>query len=151
MIFCRASELLLSLPAAKRRPPSHDSPKADASMFLHSMHSSTPARSRSPRPSLSFAGLSPHPSGRSTPPPLHQIRQHGAYAEHMHDGIRAEDAMLEAEEEDLVDAAKCLLDVKEYSRAHKLLHNCQSSKARFICIYSQYLVSEFALPLDLDC
>lgn len=60
---------------------------------------------------------------------------------------KTEEAALEAEEEDFIDAAKSLLDIKEYGRAHKLLRNCQSMKARFICLYSQYLVSAF-MPHD---
>lgn len=50
------------------------------------------------------------------------------------------DTALEAEEEDYIMAAKSLFDIKEYSRAHKMLRSCQSSKALFLCHYSQFLV-----------
>jgi hypothetical protein len=54
------------------------------------------------------------------------------------------DAALEAEEEDNILAAKSLFDMKEYSRAYKVLRACQSSKALFICHYSHFLVSNRA-------
>jgi hypothetical protein len=64
---------------------------------------------------------------------------------------RRSDLLLQNEEEDYILSAKSFFDVKEYSRAYKLLEHCQSSKARFICLYSRYLVrraiADSVLPL----
>jgi hypothetical protein len=56
------------------------------------------------------------------------------------DDAAQNETLLESEEEDYIIAAKSLFDVKEYSRAYKLLSGCQSAKAQFICLYSRYLV-----------
>lgn len=120
---CRASELLLSIPRNKVKMMTSTRVDPDASTFS-SLHSSTPARpSAASRPSMSFAMT-------STP----FITKHSAPRDTSLDGD------LEEEEEDVILAGKALFDMKEYHRVPKVLAGCQSSKAKFLSVYSRYLV-----------
>jgi hypothetical protein len=47
---------------------------------------------------------------------------------------------LELEEEGVILAAKALFDMREYNRVSKQVVGCQSAKARFLGLYSRYLV-----------
>lgn len=109
-----SSELYLSIPRHKREAiPEH------ATAFS----TSTPARSRSPHPPLSFSAASPVVS---VGPPI----QGGA-------GID-----LEQSEEAPLLAARALFASKEFRRAVHALQGCKSPKAQFLLVYCQFLTSE---------
>lgn len=145
-MYFRASELLLSIPSSKRtvHPPT----------LNH--HPSTPARPRSPRPT--------HPFITHTPiPDVHEIEgtpAPGLPAKHPQaPPLRsqppeecAQEAQLEAIDEDYISSARSLIDAKEYIRAIHWLRDCKSSKALFLSLYSQYMVRSvlFYVPQTFD-
>ena len=51
------------------------------------------------------------------------------------------EADLEYQEADNLATARACFESREFLRAKFLLENCRSSKARFLSIYSQFLVS----------
>lgn len=48
----------------------------------------------------------------------------------------------EAQDHDMLAAARSFFEAKEFVRAAHWLRSCQSSKARFLSIYSEYMVNE---------
>lgn len=100
---------------------------------------STPARTRSPRPSISFADPSPGP-----PPALQTdaaLRNHHATRfQSRPEEIRTLESNLEARDQDILATARASLESREFLRAVHLLRDCRSSKARFLSIYSQFMV-----------
>ena len=48
---------------------------------------------------------------------------------------------LENEEEDALQAARASFEAREFYHATHLLQDCKSAKARFLRIYSQFIVS----------
>lgn len=65
---------------------------------------------------------------------------------------RAHQAQLEALDEDYIASARSLIDAKEYMRAVHWLKDCKSSKALFLSVYSQYMVSSlpYSRPQTFD-
>lgn len=49
--------------------------------------------------------------------------------------------ILENEEEDVLQAARASFEAREFYHATHLLQECRSAKARFLRIYSQFIVS----------
>ena len=49
--------------------------------------------------------------------------------------------ILENEEEDALQAARASFEAREFYHATHLLQDCKSAKARFLRIYSQFIVS----------
>jgi anaphase-promoting complex subunit 8 len=47
---------------------------------------------------------------------------------------------LEAQDSDVLTTAKACVQAREFLRAVHLLRECKSSKARFLSIYSQFMV-----------
>ena len=47
---------------------------------------------------------------------------------------------LEAKEKDVLDAARALVEAREFRRAAKLLEHHESSKAKYLYTYSRFLV-----------
>ncbi|KAE9400243.1 TPR-like protein [Gymnopus androsaceus JB14] len=134
-----SSELLLSIPAS-RRLSSHQAKR------LSTFSTSTPARSRSPRPSLSFVDQSPVPTQI-----LSQLSQSSAPARHPHAPPLAqkyESVELDLREEDSLATARICFEAKEYSRVSVLLAGCMSPTARFMSAYSRFLVSEHSANLE---
>ncbi|KAH9929513.1 TPR-like protein [Epithele typhae] len=128
-----AAELLCSLPPSKRQPPL-------VSVAQPSFHTSTPARHKAP-PSAPFLPQTPAPAGTSNataPFPPHFASPLGGQSA---ETLRRE-AEWEAQDADHLAMAKTFLDAKEYSRVVHWLEPCQSSKAVFLRVYSQYLESE---------
>ena len=64
----------------------------------------------------------------------------------------AQEAQLQTIDEDYIASARALIDAKEYTRAVHWLKDCKSSKAIFLSVYSQYMVSDFlhSLPQTFD-
>ncbi|KAJ3729117.1 anaphase promoting complex subunit 8 [Lentinula guzmanii] len=116
-----SSELLLSIPASKRQPQQYAKRQTTFS-------TSTPARSRSPRPSLSFVGQSSVPTRHPHAPSLAPF-DYGSDE-------------LNAEEEDSLATARICFEAKEYSRVSAFLVGCVGSAARFLSLYSRFLLSE---------
>ena len=134
--YGRASELLSSLSLSKRRPE----PAAVAS--LHNFHTSTPARSRSPRPSLSFVAQTPAPADVSDAAPHFDVRHPDAPPiQGQSPDVLQQEAEWEAQEADYLVMAKTFLEAKEFLRVIHWLKPCRSSKATFLRTYSQYLVN----------
>ncbi|CAL1706904.1 unnamed protein product [Somion occarium] len=131
-----ASELLLSTPKLKRQ--------AQSSIAASSFQTSTPARSRSPRPSLSFDSNAPtehDPTQRQVPlfPPRHQ---NAPELRSQPPEVRLRQAELESLDADHIAAARAMFDAKEFSRVAHWLRDCQSAKASFLRIYSDFMASE---------
>jgi anaphase-promoting complex subunit 8 len=135
--FLRASELHLSIPISKRNAAQSTSPPTSK------FSTSTPARVRSPPPSAPFE-QSPVPTQ-----PLTQISIPITPARHPHapslqaqpEDVRAMETDLEYQEADNLVTARACFEAREFLRAKFLLENCRSSKARFLSVYSQFIVS----------
>ncbi|KIJ61319.1 hypothetical protein HYDPIDRAFT_96711 [Hydnomerulius pinastri MD-312] len=125
-----SSELYLSIPQHKR--------DALVSDGVSTFSTSTPARSRSPRPSLSFVAPSPAVVAGLTIP----VTSGGYAVSSEQSVIQARDAELEQSEEASLLAAQSFVASKEFGRAVHTLRACQSLKARFLSTYCQFLVSE---------
>ncbi|KAF8893805.1 hypothetical protein BD779DRAFT_1669341 [Infundibulicybe gibba] len=121
-----SSELLLSIPLEKRKPDQFSPP---------TFSTSTPARSRSPQPPLSFVEHSPVAQLVPTHPHAPQLRIE------LHDA-REREKDLEQQEQDLLIAARGCFETREFLRAVHLLRDCRSPKARFLAIYSRFIASE---------
>ncbi|TFK54436.1 TPR-like protein [Heliocybe sulcata] len=137
-----ASELLLSIPESKRRAPEHPPEPTFAT--------STPARSRSPRQSLSF--IHDSPPGTSTEvandpqltlPDIDTLHHPDAPTyQPLPDEVVEQERAWEAEDEDMLIAAQAYYDSREFMRACDVLENCRSSRARFLYIYSRFMFTE---------
>lgn len=129
----RSSELLLSTHQAE-----HNSLHPGRDLTFST---STPARSRSPRPSLSFANPSPAPVTVLGVPATPEVQE---YVPNLHiksDSGHPDESLWETGDEDALATARSCLYSREFLRAAHLLRDRKSSKARFVRIYSQYLVS----------
>ncbi|KAF7973712.1 hypothetical protein HWV62_14398 [Athelia sp. TMB] len=127
-----SSELLLAVPLSKRRhvPVAHES----------TFSTSTPARARSPRPSLSFVDPSPV-SGRGIPvTPSLQTAIPDLHVQSEAELIR--ETELEARDADSLATARACINAREFLRAVHILKDRQSAKARFVSLYSQFLSTE---------
>lgn len=140
-MFVRSSELLLSIPAAKRNnvPPTPES----------TFSTSTPARSRSPRPSLSFANPSPAPAAVLAVP-VTPLGHHHTPHVHLETGdAHTQDLEWEIQDEDALATARACIHAKEFLRAAHILSERKSAKAQFLRLYSQFLVrvSQDSVPI----
>ncbi|KAF9465070.1 hypothetical protein BDZ94DRAFT_1255234 [Collybia nuda] len=134
-----ASELHLSVPMLKRRNLHTSSPPASA------FSTSTPARARSPLPSVPFVDESPVPTQlltQSSIPITPARHPHAPPLLSLADDVRAMEMDLEYQEEDILITARACIDSREFMRAIHLLKECRSSKAQFLSIYSQFIASE---------
>ena len=127
-----AAELLQSVPASI--PSASTEPPA--------IRTSTPNR---PRPSL--PGLPPNisiaPAGGGPSSPIagaHDISYDFYPEARASTSSKAMDP-LDAQELDQYMMGKAYYDNKELDRAAKVLKSCRSNRARFLCLYSRYLVS----------
>lgn len=59
--------------------------------------------------------------------------------------VRALELDLEYQEEDVLATARACIEAREFLRATHLLRECRSSKARFLSVYSQFIVSQFCI------
>lgn len=135
-VFIRSSELLLSIPLQKRNVSQSSSPTSTFS-------TSTPARTRSPRPSLSFPDQSPAPTQVSLHPsiPITPARHpHAPQVKPQPEDLHGLEMNLETQDEDHLATARACFEAREFLRAVHLLRDCNSSKARFLSIYSQFMV-----------
>ncbi|KAJ7287468.1 hypothetical protein C8J57DRAFT_1283989 [Mycena rebaudengoi] len=112
-----SSELLLSIPPAKRNA-------AQSSPVASSAEQSLVATQISAVPSIPAR----HPHA-----PLPHIEP-----EH----VRALERELELQEEDLLFSSRTLFEAGELLRAMHVLSECKSSKAEFLRLYSQFIVTE---------
>ncbi|KAG2364895.1 hypothetical protein BDR07DRAFT_1278800 [Suillus spraguei] len=126
-----SSELYYAIPSNKR--------DALISEAFATFSTSTPARSRSPRPSLSFGDPSPASSaalcipvtpGNQTHPPPH------------FPDVRTQETELETQDEAALLAARAFMTAKEFARVEFTMKNCKSAKAQFIYVYSCFLAAE---------
>ncbi|KAF9066627.1 hypothetical protein BDP27DRAFT_1449615 [Rhodocollybia butyracea] len=127
-----SSELLLSIPASRRQSP------FNANLLSANISTSTPARSPRLHRSPSFVDqlpvLSQPPAAQKHPhaPPLVPFNH-----------IREEPG-----EEDSMTTARICFEAKEYSRVPALVAGCVSPAARFMSMYSRFLVSEHCANLE---
>jgi anaphase-promoting complex subunit 8 len=132
--FLRSSELYYAIPSNKR-----DGLTSEA---FATFSTSTPARSRSPRPSLSFADPSPASSVALCIPVIPGNQTH--LSPHFSD-VRAQETELEIQDEAALFAARAFMTAKEFTRVEFTVKNCKSAKAQFIYVYSCFLVCHQAM------
>lgn len=123
------------MPTAKRRPTQLSS-SASASAFSTS--------TRSQDPSMSFTEESPVPTQVLTQPtvPITPARNpHAPMLQIQPEDVLAMEADLEYQEADVLAAARSCFESREFQRASHMLQTCKSSKAMFLKIYSQFIVS----------
>lgn len=125
----RASELLLSIPAAKRTPAVYNDTHA---------HTAFPAPAHTPQSPNTPAAPTPSTSAAPSVVPRHE---HAPALRSPSPETRAREQHLEAIDADAITIGKALMDSKEYSRAVHWLKECQSAKATFLRVYSMFLVS----------
>jgi anaphase-promoting complex subunit 8 len=125
----RSSELYYAIPSNKR-----DTLISEA---FATFSTSTPARSRSPRPSLSFADPSPALTAALgislTPGNQAHLLSHSL-------DIHAQETEWEAQDEAALMAAQALMAAKEFTRVEFTVKHCKSARARFLYVYSCFLV-----------
>lgn len=126
-----SSELYYAIPSNKR-----DGLTSEA---FATFSTSTPARSRSPRPSLSFADPSPASSAALCIPVIPGNQTH--LPSHFPD-VHAQEIELEIQDEAALFAARAFMTAKEFTRVEFTVKNCKSAKAQFIYVYSCFLAAE---------
>lgn len=126
-----SSELYLSIPQHKR----------DALCeHPNTFSTSTPARSRSPQPSLSFVVDSLAVStGLSIPL---EARHYAPLPTSERSACRSQETDPDQVDEAAFLAAQAFYTSKEYSRVVHVLQGCRSPKAQFLSLYCQFLISE---------
>ncbi|KAJ7783244.1 hypothetical protein B0H16DRAFT_1496073 [Mycena metata] len=112
-----SSELLLSVPFAKRHPPPQ-SPGASSSQA---------------EPSLVPTQVSDVAPARHPHAPVLQIQP---------EDVRAREADFENTEADLLFSARTFIESRDPMRAIHVLHACRSAKAHFLSLYSQFIATE---------
>ena len=123
--FLRSSELYHAIPSNKR--------DTLISEPFVTFSTSTPARSRSPRPSSSFVDPSPPPTVALTIPVTPAIQPHSL-------DVHTQETELEAQDEAALLAAQAFMAAKEFTRVEFTVKDCKSAKARFLYVYSCFLV-----------
>ena len=77
--------------------------------------------------------------------PAHSItpvrHPHAPQINPVSENARHLEKILENEEEDALQAARASFEAREFYHATHLLQDCKSAKARFLRIYSQFIVS----------
>jgi len=133
----RASELYLSIPPQKRSAAQSAPPTTSA------FSTSTPARARSPPPSTHFeeSPVPTQPLTQASIPITPARHPHAPLLQTQSGDIRAMEIDLESQEEDILVNARACFQAREFRRAVHVLQGCRSSKARFLSIYSQFIVS----------
>ncbi|KAG0707330.1 hypothetical protein DFH29DRAFT_896893 [Suillus ampliporus] len=126
-----SSELYYAIPSNKR-----DTLISDA---FATFSTSTPARSRSPRPSLSFVDPSPVPTAALCIPVTPGNQTHLLPPP---PDVRAQETEWETQDEAALFVAQAFMAAKEFTRVEVTLKNCKSAKARFIYVYSCFLAAE---------
>ncbi|KIK63088.1 hypothetical protein GYMLUDRAFT_41400 [Collybiopsis luxurians FD-317 M1] len=133
-----ASELLLAVPAPKRR--------AQLSKQTSTFSTSTPVKNRSPHLSMSFVDQSPNLT-----PILPQLSSQPS-ARHPHApslvSFHHEPNELDIQDEDALTSARICFEAKEFSRVSALVAECVGPAAKFMSIYSRFLVSEHSANLE---
>ncbi|KAG2150587.1 hypothetical protein DEU56DRAFT_728974 [Suillus clintonianus] len=125
-----SSELYYAIPSNKR--------DTLISEEFVTFSTSTPARSRSPRPSLPFVDPSPAPAALCIPvTPGNQSH----LLSHSPD-VRAQETELETQDEAALFAARAFMAAKEFTRVEFTVKHCKSAKAQFIYVYSCFLAAE---------
>ncbi|KAJ7045580.1 hypothetical protein C8F04DRAFT_1065361 [Mycena alexandri] len=112
-----SSELLLSVPFAKRHPPPQ-SPGASSSQT---------------EPSLVPTQVSDVAPTRHPHAPVLQTQP---------EDVRAREANFENTEADLLFSARTFIETRDPMRAIHVLHACKSAKAHFLSLYSQFIATE---------
>lgn len=62
------------------------------------------------------------------------------------DNAQVSENILENEEQDALQAARASFEAREFYHATHLLQDCKSAKAKFLRIYSQFIVSASTGP-----
>ncbi|KAF8161139.1 hypothetical protein B0H34DRAFT_699614 [Crassisporium funariophilum] len=133
-----SSELLLSIPAAKRR-------RIEIAPSLSTFSTSTPARSQSPKAPVSFIDQSPMPTQLLTQPAMSSPtarNPHMPQLETLSEDAAAMESVADAQDKDALVAARACFEAREFYRATHLLQDCKSLKAKFLRIYCQFIASE---------
>ncbi|KAI6046221.1 hypothetical protein EDC04DRAFT_3016435 [Pisolithus marmoratus] len=126
-----SSELYLSIPQHKR-----------GALREHptTFSTSTPARSRSPQPPLSFLVDSPAVStGLSIPL---TVSHYAPLPTSERSAYQTQEVVLEQADEAALLTAQAFFSSKEFSRVVHVLQGCKSPKTQFLSLYCQFLISE---------
>ncbi|KAI6033089.1 hypothetical protein F5J12DRAFT_902772 [Pisolithus orientalis] len=126
-----SSELYLSIPQHKR-----------GALCEHptTFSTSTPARSRSPQPSLSFVVDSPA-VGTGLSIPL-KAPHYVPISTSERSACQSQEVDLEQADEAALLTAQAFFSSKEFSRVVHVLQGCKSPKAQFLSVYCQFLIGE---------
>ncbi|KAF7376203.1 Anaphase-promoting complex subunit 8 [Mycena sanguinolenta] len=116
-----ASELLLSVPFAKRHPPPLSA--GASSSIDQSQQSLVPTQ---------ISDVSP-------PPTRHR---HAPSLQTQPEDVRTLELEFETEEEDLLFSARTFIESRDPMRAIHVLHSCRSAKAQFLSLYCQFIATE---------
>ncbi|KAF8973218.1 hypothetical protein BDZ97DRAFT_1936102 [Flammula alnicola] len=133
-----SSELLLSISTAKRKP-------LHAVSSLSTFSTSTPARSQSPQPLVSFADQSPMSTQVLTQTAISSTpgsNLHSSEPKLHSEDTRTREIDQENQEEDAILAARACFEAREFYRATHILKECKSSKAKFLRLYCQFIATE---------
>lgn len=114
----RSSELLLSVPFAKRHPPP-----------------SSPGASSSSQNEQSLI-----PTQILDVPPAPTRHPHAPLLQTQPEEVRVLELEFEAQEADLLFSARTFIETRDPMRAIHVLHQCRSAKAQFLSLYSQFIV-----------
>lgn len=133
-LFLRASQLLLSILAERRAILAGTS-------SMEAFSTSTPARTRSTQHLDSFSSQSPVETQPVLPlPPGRQIETLSLYGQSYEPSILTRD--LEKRDEDAFAAGRSCFEAQEYAKVEYWLKDCESPKAKFLKVYSRFIVRQ---------
>ncbi|KAJ6593964.1 hypothetical protein B0H19DRAFT_1093066 [Mycena capillaripes] len=115
-----SSELLLSVPFAKRHP-------APASPGASSSSANDPSLV---------------PTQILDAPPVPTPHPHAPVLQTQPEDVRVLELEFEAQEADLLFSARTFIESRDPMRAMHVLHQCKSAKAHFLSLYSQFIATE---------
>ncbi|KAF7361838.1 hypothetical protein MVEN_00528300 [Mycena venus] len=118
-----ASELLLSVPFAKRHPPPRSPGAGPSSQNEQSQQSLVPTQ---------ISDVPPTPSRHPHAPSLQTQPE----------DVRTLELEFETNEADLLFSARTFIESRDPMRAIHVLHSCRSAKAHFLSLYSQFIATE---------
>ncbi|KAJ2918027.1 hypothetical protein MD484_g2405, partial [Candolleomyces efflorescens] len=153
----RATDILLSVSASKKRALQHSIDSAAAAGSVSGFSTSTPARSRSPPTFTDTSPVATQPltqpigSATASEQPLILTRHPDAAKPFT---LTEEEKRFERErirsEQDLLIGAKAYFDAREFKRVMYMLQGCQSAKAIFLSSYSFFLLTALMSLMPLS-
>ena len=81
------------------------------------------------------------PTQVATQPTVSMTPARHPHASHISENAGVSENILESEEDDVLLAARTSFEAREFYHTIHLLQDCRSAKAKFLRIYSQFIVS----------